>query len=268
MRWHRLLRHRLRRPLLGLLRRIVLVAGLRLLVRLLRRVGLPLRLGRVRSALIRLRIGGLQRVAARTPGRRRRHAGLAGGHTRLTGRWPLLRSARGRLRSKLAGCGSWLPGGWIGSVHRRDRPLLIWRDIRSGGALERRLAAPEQFQQAPLVNVEVPGQAGSGAGSELELAAMEFPEEIEGVACPTDTAAAGVRQGPGLKAIHKAPPRLAELQRTRLAAVDHLVQEAEQADAIDRAERGSLGLGARLPLALGEELHTAVTGDGRLSLPV
>jgi hypothetical protein len=42
-----------------------------------------------------------------------------------------------------------------------------------------------------------------------------------------DTAAAGVCQGTGLKAVNPVPTRLPELQNARLAAVDHLVQESE-----------------------------------------
>jgi hypothetical protein len=77
-----------------------------------------------------------------------------------------------------------------------------------------------------------------------------------------------MRQGSRLKGIDPLPARLSELQHARLAVVDHLVEESEQPNSVDRAERRALALGGRLPFALGEELHTAVTGDGRPSLPV
>jgi hypothetical protein len=77
-----------------------------------------------------------------------------------------------------------------------------------------------------------------------------------------------VRQRTALKGIDPIPTRLSELQHARLAVVDHLVEESEQPNSIDGAERRALGLGGRLPFALGEELHTAVTGKGTPSLPV
>jgi hypothetical protein len=75
-------------------------------------------------------------------------------------------------------------------------------------------------------------------------------------------------QRAGLKGIDPLPTGLSKLQDARLAVVDHLIEKSEQPNSIDGAERRGLGLGSRLPFALGEELHTAVTGDGRLSLPV
>jgi len=130
------------------------------------------------------------------------------------------------------------------------------------------LAASQQVQEATLIDVEVAGERGVDARGERELAALELPEQIEGLAGATHTAPASVGQRPGLKGIDPLPERLSELQHARLAVVDHLVEESEQPNAIDGAKRRGLGLGSRFPFALGEELHTAVTGDGRLSLPV
>jgi hypothetical protein len=130
------------------------------------------------------------------------------------------------------------------------------------------LTASEQVQQASLVDVEVSGQAGVDPGGEHELAALEFPEQVEGLPGAPDAATAGVRQRTPLKGIDPVATGLAKLQNARLAVVDHLVQESEQPNSIDGAECRGLGLGARLPFALGEELHTAVTGNGRPSLPV
>ncbi len=105
-----------------------------------------------------------------------------------------------------------------------------------------------------------------------ELAALEFPEEIEGLARPADTAAGGVRQGTALKGVDPLTTRLFQLEHARLAVVDNLVEQPKEPDTIDRVigrRLGGLGgLGVRLPFALGEELHTAVTGEGTKSLPV
>src|SRR3979411_585996 len=100
-----------------------------------------------------------------------------------------------------------------------------------------------------------------GAGLERVLPALEFPEEVEGLPGTADPAAAGMDQGTGLEGIYPVASRLVQLEDTRLGTVDHLVKEAEQAESIDGAERGRRRLlGALLHLALGEELHTAVTG--------
>jgi hypothetical protein len=106
------------------------------------------------------------------------------------------------------------------------------------------------------------------AGGEHERTALEFPEEIEGLAGAADTPPGRVCQRTILKGIGPLSARLTKLQNARLALGDHLIEESEQPNAIDRAERRGLGLGARLPFALGEELHTAVTGKGTPSLPV
>jgi hypothetical protein len=145
---------------------------------------------------------------------------------------------------------------------------LIWRDIGGRGTLERRLTASQQVLEACLVDIEVAGEAGVDAGGKREFTALEFPEEIEGLPGTADTPPAGVGQRAALKGIDPVPARLSELKDARLAVVDNLVEQPEQPGAIDRAERRRLGLGVRLPFALGEELHTAVTGYGTLSLPV
>jgi hypothetical protein len=142
--------------------------------------------------------------------------------------------------------------------------LLIWRDVGRRGTLERRLAASQQIQEASLVDIEVAGKGGVDAGGKHELAALELPEKIEGLASAPDAPSAGT----ALKRVDPIPARLPELQDARLAVVDNLVEQPEQPNSVDGAERRRLGLGVRLPFALGEELHTAVTGEGRLSLPV
>ena len=135
--------------------------------------------------------------------------------------------------------------------------------------MQRALAASEQILEATLVDVEVPRQVGIGPWPEQALATLEFPEEIESLPRPADPATAGMGQGAGLEGIHPVPTRFVQLEHTRLGTIDHLVEEAKQADAIDGAERRRRGLlGALLHLALGEELHTAVTGGGGPSLPV
>jgi hypothetical protein len=130
------------------------------------------------------------------------------------------------------------------------------------------LTASEQVEQASLVDIQVSRQAGVDPGGEHELATLEFPEEIEGLAGAPNAATTGMRQRTPLKGIDPVPAGLPQLQNARLAAVDHLVQKSEQPTSIDGAERRGLGLGARLRFALGEELHTAVTGNGTPSLPV
>jgi hypothetical protein len=100
------------------------------------------------------------------------------------------------------------------------------------------------------------------------LAALEFPEEIEGLARTADPASGRVRQGAALECVRPLPTRLSELEHAGLAIVDNLVEQPEQPDTIDRAIGRCLALGVRLPFALGEELHTAVTGKGTPSLPV
>jgi hypothetical protein len=78
-----------------------------------------------------------------------------------------------------------------------------------------------------------------------------------------------VDEGAALEGIDPVPSRLVQLEHTGLGTVDDLVEEAKQAEPIDGTERGGGRLlGGLLPLALGEELHTAVTGGGRPSLPV
>jgi hypothetical protein len=151
----------------------------------------------------------------------------------------------------------------------RDWALLIGWDVRRRRTLEGRLAAPEQVEEPTLVDIEVARQVGIRPWPEQALATLEFPEEVEGLPSTADPAAAGVGQGAGLEGIHPVPSRLVQLEHARLGTVDDLVEEAKQADAIDGAERGRRGLlGALLHLALGEELHIAVTGGGRRSLPV
>jgi len=77
-----------------------------------------------------------------------------------------------------------------------------------------------------------------------------------------------VRQRTALEGVDPLAAGLSELEHARLAAVDNLVEQPEQPDTIDRAIGRRLALGVRLPFALGEELHTAVTGEGTKSLPV
>jgi hypothetical protein len=130
------------------------------------------------------------------------------------------------------------------------------------------LTASQHVQEAGLVDIEVAAEAGVDTRGEHEFAALELPEEIEGLPGAPDTAPTGVCQCTPLKGIDPGPTGLPKLQHARLAAVDHLVEESEQPNSIDGAERRGLGLGGRLPFALGEELHTAVTGEGTPSLPV
>ena len=263
---HRLLRHRLLRGCRGA--RLGL-AGIALLLRV--RLTLWLR-ARVLGALRLVGGGGitgLLGVAASTPRGTLRHAGLRS-------RRPALRGSLGRCAGILARWRRLLWPRWhlawhrlrVGPVDGRDRPLLIGRDVGSRGALEHRLTASQQVQQAALIDIEVAREGGVNARGERELATLELPKEIEGLAGATDAAPAGVCQRTRLEGIDPIPTRLSELQDARLAVVDHLIEESEQPNAIDGAERRGLGLGSRLPFALGEELHTAVTGDGRLSLPV
>jgi hypothetical protein len=135
--------------------------------------------------------------------------------------------------------------------------------------LQRGLAATQQVLEATLVDVEVPRKVGIGPWPEQALATLELPEQIEGLPRAADPATAGMGQGAGLEGIHPVPTRFVQLEHTRLGTIDHLVEEAKQADAIDGAERRRRRLlGALLHLALGEELHTAVTGGGGPSLPV
>ena len=169
-----------------------------------------------------------------------------------------------------------LPGRWrlprarrrIGRVDGCDRPLLIWRNVGRRGALQDRLTASQQVQQPGFVDVQVAGEAGVDAWSEHELAALEFPEEIEGLTRTADAASGGVRQRPALEGVDPLPTGLSELEHAGLAVVDNLVEQPKQPDTIDRAVGRRLALGVRLPFALGEELHTAVTGEGTPSLPV
>jgi hypothetical protein len=239
--WLRVSLGRLRlRVSLRCLLRVTLRCLLRVTLRRLRRVALLLRLGRITLWRLRwvrwlLRLGVarllLLLVATRTPGGSR--------------------------------LGPRLPRRW------RDRPLLIRRNVGRRGTLKGGLAASKQIQEAPLVDIEVACQVGIGPGPEQALAALEFPEKVEGLARAADPAAAGVGQGAALEGIHPVPARLVQLEHARLGTVDDLVEEAKQADPIDGAERGGRRrLGALLHLALGEELHTAVTGGGRPSLPV
>jgi hypothetical protein len=219
---------------LGLLRLWVSL-GLCRVGRLLRRVPWLLRritllLLRRIPRLLRLRISRLLWVGTRAPGGSRRRAGLPGG--------------------------------------LRDGALLIGRDVRRGWTLQRSLAASQQVEEASLVDIEVPRQAGIGPRGVHALAALELPEQIERLARPADATAAGVDEGAALEGIDPVPSRLVQLEHTRLGTVDHLVEEAKQAESINGAERGGRRLLGALLLALGEELHTAVTGDGTPSLPV
>ena len=100
------------------------------------------------------------------------------------------------------------------------------------------------------------------------MAVLEFPEEIEGLARTADPAASRVRQGTTLEGVRPLATRLSELEHAGLAVVDNLVEQPEQPNTIDRAIGRCLALGVRLPFALGEELHIAVTGKGTKSLPV
>jgi len=160
----------------------------------------------------------------------------------------------------------------IWSLDGGDRPLLIRRDIGRRGTLEHGLTASQEVKEPGFVDVQVPGEARVDARSEHELAALEFPEEIECLARPADTAAGGVRQGTALKGVDPLTARLSQLEHARLAIGDNLVEQPKEPDAIDgvigRRLGGLGGLGVRLPFALGEELHTAVTGEGTKSLPV
>src|SRR2546425_1847623 len=247
-------RHHLRRhALLGhrWLRRICREARLGLARVGLGRVGLALwRAGIGGTLRVRCgRITGLLRVAARAP---------RGGRRRVLAR------RRPRLpRGRLAG-----DRGRVGPLDGGDRPLLVRWDIGSRGALEHGLTASQQVQEAGFVDVEVAGEARVDAGGEHELAALEFPEEIEGLTRTADPAAGGVRQRTALEGVDPLTAGLSELEYARLAVVHNLIEKPKQPDAIDRAIRRCLGLGARLPFALGEELHTAVTGEGTPSLPV
>src|SRR5205823_1212664 len=233
LRWHGLWRH----PLLGHRRLRRIWKGWLRLPRIgLGRVGLALRLrAGVRDSLRRrgvaglaLRVAGLLlRVAARPPRWSGRHAGLA---RRRPGLWGSLRRHPGvlpRSRPLL------LPGRWrlprarlrIGRVDGCDRPLLIWRNVGRRGALQDRLTASQQVQQPGFVDVQVAGEAGVDAWSEHELAALEFPEEIEGLTRTADAASGGVRQRPALEGVDPLPTGLSEFEHAGLAVVDNLVEQ-------------------------------------------
>ena len=265
LRWHGL-RWRLRVPRIGGLRagiRRTRIGGWRVtrgwLLRIPRLLGLRVALGRLWGEARRLRLGVALRLGL----------GIALLRRLRRLRWiPRLRLRIARLlrvaaRSPRGRGRRWLPGGWC------DGALLTGWDIRRRGPLQRGLAALQQVGQATLVDIEVARQVGIRSRPEQALAALEFPEQIEGLPRAPDPAAAGVDQGAGLEGIHPVPTRFAQLEHTRLGTIDHLVEDAKHAGAIDGAERGRSGLlGALLHLALGEELHTAVTGGGRRSLPV
>ena len=226
---------------LGLLLGVTLRRLLWVTLRRRLRVALLLRLGRIAlrrlrrvSRLLRLGVAGLLLlllIATRTPGGSRLGPGLPRG--------------------------------------RRDRALLIWGDVGCRGTLKGGLAASKQILKATLIDIEVARQVGIGSRPERALATLKFPEEVEGLPRTADPAPAGMGQGAALEGVHPVPARLVQLEHARLGPVDDLVEEAKQADTIDGAEWGGRGrLGALLHLALGEELHTAVTGGGRPSLPV
>lgn len=261
-------RHALLRRHLLWVRRI---AGLPLGLVSLLRVGLArwLLSGEWRAWILRWRrVSRLLWIAGAPSGSRGR-ARLS----RLAGGWPRLRGGR-RCPRVLAWLRRRLPRGHLAGACRsvpvrgRDRPLLIRRDIRSRGALEDGLAASQQIEKTRLVDVEVSRQGWVDAGCERELATLEFPEEIERLPGAPNAATARMRQRAPLKGVDPVPAWLVELQDAGLAAIDHLVEEAEQPNSIDGAERLGLCRGARFPFALGEELHTAVTGNGMPSLPV
>src|SRR5205807_22466 len=82
-----------------------------------------------------------------------------------------------------------------------------------------------------------------------------------------NAAAAGMRQGAGLERVDPVAAGLVQLQDARLAAVDDLVEQAEQAVSIDGPEHRGLGGRAGVALALLEERHVPVTGPRRPTLP-
>jgi len=177
--------------------------------------------------------------------------------------WP----ARRGCRRVLARRGWGLPGGHlaghrraVGLVYRRDRPLLVGRDVRGGGSLENGLAAPQQLQQPALVDVEVAGQTRILAGREGKLAALELPEQVEGLASSPDAPAAGMRQGTGLERIDPVAAWLSQFEHARLATVNYLIEQAEQAESVDRTEGWRLGRAAPLVrLSLLKERHAPTT---------
>ena len=150
---------------------------------------------------------------------------------------------------------------------RRNRALLIGWDVGRRGTLEGSLASPQQIEEPTLVDIKVARQVVIGPLPEGALAALEFPKQVEGLPRAADPTTAGMGQGTALEGIHPVAARFVQLEHAGLGTVDHLVEEAKQADAVDGAEGGRGRLGALLPFALGE-LHTAVTGGGRPSLPV
>src|SRR5207302_661948 len=192
-----------------------------------------------------------------------------GRHRRLR----VLRIARLRLAwigLRRVGLALWRAGMWgtlrvrggrrVHALDRGDRPLLVGWDIGRRWALEHGLAATKKVQEPGFVDIEVAGEGRVDARSEHELAVLEFPEEIEGLPRTADPAASRVRQRTTLEGVRPLATRLSELEHAGLAVVDNLVEQPEQPNTIDRAIGRCLALGVRLPFALGEELHIAVTG--------
>ena len=191
-------------------------------------------------------------------------------------RWKSLRARRSRIRlGRIAlPLRRGLPGGChprLGvksRVHGCDLPLLVGRDVGRRRALEHGLAPAEQVEQTALVYIKVGVQLRIRAGHEHELSALKLPEEIERLARSAHPATAGVGKCPVLKGIGPGPTRLGELERARAATVDDLVEQAQQADAVDGLD---LWLGSRgragAPLPLGEQLHALPTISPALRLP-
>lgn len=125
----------------------------------------------------------------------------------------------------------------------------------------------QEVEESRLVDVEVAGQGRIRARREHAFARLELPEQVEGLSRAAHTTATGVRQSAGLESVNPVSAGFVELQDAGAAGIDDLVQQAKQAYPINRAERGSLGRGRGSSFALGEKVHTAVTGAGRSTLP-
>jgi len=137
---------------------------------------------------------------------------------------------------------------------------LAGRDVRGGGSLENGLAAAQQVQQPALVDVEVARQTRVLACREGKLAALELPEQVEGLASSPDAPATGMRQRAGLERVYPVPARLVQFEHAGLAAVDHLIEQAEKAESVDRTEGWPFGRAtAVVSLSLLEERHAPTT---------
>src|SRR5256885_719791 len=82
----------------------------------------------------------------------------------------------------------------------------------------------------------------------------------EGRGGPAAAPATGMRQRAGLERVYPVPARLVQFEHAGLAAVDHLIEQAEKAESVDRAEGWPFGRATALvSLSLLEERHAPTT---------